>query len=103
MLGPGKLDISKWVLKSMIFVALFDRFFVEFMFNFASWPGRPDKRRAHTEHTQSTHRAHTEHTQNTHRAHTEHTQSTHRARTEPTQSAHRAHTEHTQSTHRAYT
>ena len=47
----------------MIFVVLFDRFFVDFMFNFASWPGRPDKRRAHTEHTQSTHRAHTEHTQ----------------------------------------
>ena len=22
------------------------------MFNFVSWPGRPDKRRAHTEHTQ---------------------------------------------------
>ena len=39
----------------MIFVAFFDRFFVDFMFNFASWPGRPDKRRTHTEHTQSTH------------------------------------------------
>ena len=25
------------------------------MFNFASWPGRPEKRRTHTEHTQSTH------------------------------------------------
>ena len=89
------------------------------MFNFASWPGRPEERRAHTEHTQSTHRqsthrahtehtqsthrAHTEHTQNTHRAHTEHTQSTHRARTEPSQSTHRAHTEPTQSTHRAHT
>ena len=36
----------------MIFVACFDRFFVEFMFNFVSWPGRPDKRRAHTEHIQ---------------------------------------------------
>ena len=53
MLGPGKLDISKWVLKSMIFVVLFDRLFVDFMFNFVSWPGRPDKRRTHTEHTQS--------------------------------------------------
>ena len=27
------------------------------MFNFVSWPGRPDKRRAHTEHAQSTRRA----------------------------------------------
>ena len=44
----------------MIFVILFDRCFVGFMFNFASWPGRPDKRRTHTEHTQSTHRAHAE-------------------------------------------
>ncbi len=44
----------------MIFVIFFDMFFVDFMFNFASWPGRPDKRRAHTEHTQSTHRAHAE-------------------------------------------
>ena len=40
----------------MIFVACFDIFFVDFMFNFASWPGRPDKRRTHTEHTQSTRR-----------------------------------------------
>ena len=47
MLGPGKLDISKWVPKSTALGP----------------PGRPDKRRAHTEHTQSTHRAHTEHTQ----------------------------------------
>ena len=65
------------------------------MFNFAPWPGRPDERRAHTEHTQSTHRAHTEHTQSTHRAHTERTQSAHRAHTEHTQSTHRAHTERT--------
>ena len=64
MLGPGKLDISKWVPKSTMlgpkiddFRYIFDRFFVDFMFNFASWPGRPDKRRTHTEHTQSTHRA----------------------------------------------
>ena len=47
----------------MIFAAFFHSFFVDFMFNFASWPGRPDKRRTHTEHTQSTHRAHAEHTQ----------------------------------------
>ena len=52
-MGP-KID-EVWVLKSMIFVIFFDRFFVDFMFNFVSWPGRPDKRRAHTE-TQSTHR-----------------------------------------------
>ena len=57
-MGP-KID-EVWVLKLMIFVIFFDRFFVDFMFNFASWPGRPDKRRAHTEHTQSTHRAHAE-------------------------------------------
>ena len=53
-MGP-KID-EVWVLKSMIFVIFFDRFFGDFMFNFVSWPGRPDKRRAHTEHTQSTHR-----------------------------------------------
>ena len=53
-MGP-KID-EVWVLKSMIFVIFVDRFFVDFMFNFVSWPGRPDKRRAHTEHTQSTHR-----------------------------------------------
>ena len=41
----------------MIFVVFFDIFFVDFMFNFVSWPGRPDKRRTHTEHTQSTRRA----------------------------------------------
>ena len=52
-MGP-KID-EVWVLKSMIFAAFFDRFFVDFMFNFVSWPGRPDKRRTHTEHTQSTH------------------------------------------------
>ena len=64
MLGPAKLDISKWVPKSTMlgpkiddFCYIFDRFFVDFMFNFASWPGRPDKRRTHTEHTQSTRRA----------------------------------------------
>ena len=50
-MGP-KID-EVWVLKLMIFVIFFDRFFVDFMFNFVSWPGRPDKRRAHTEHTQS--------------------------------------------------
>ena len=62
-MGP-KIDDAGF-LKSMIFVAFFDIFFVDFMFNFASWPGRPDKRRTHT---QSTHRAHTEHTQSTRRA-----------------------------------
>ena len=67
MLGPGKLDISKWVPKSTMlgpkiddFCYIFWYIFVDFMFNFVSWPGRPDKRRTHTEHTQSTH---TEHTQ----------------------------------------
>ena len=50
MLGP-KIDD---------FFAFFDRCFVDFMFNFAPWPGRPDKRR--------THRAHTENTQSTRRA-----------------------------------
>ena len=48
-MGP-KID-EVWVLKSMIFVAFFDRFFVDFVFNFIFWPGRPDKRRTHTEHT----------------------------------------------------
>ena len=52
----GSQNRRCWVLKSMIFVIFFDRFFVDFMFSFVSWPGRPDKRRAHTEHTQSTHR-----------------------------------------------
>ena len=37
----------------MIFAAVFDRFIVDFMFDFVSWPSRPDKRRTHTEHTQS--------------------------------------------------
>ena len=41
----------------MIVVIFFDMFFVDFMFDFAFWPGRPDKRRTHTEHTQSTRRA----------------------------------------------
>ena len=41
-MGP-KID-EVWVLKSMIFVIFFDRFFGDFMFNFVSWPGRPDKR-----------------------------------------------------------
>ena len=49
-MGP-KID-EVWVLKSMIFVIFFDRCFGDFMFNFVSWPGRPDKRRVHTEHTQ---------------------------------------------------
>ena len=54
-MGP-KID-EVWVLKSMISVDFFDRFLADFMFNFVFWPGRPDKRRTHTEHT---HRAHTE-------------------------------------------
>ena len=52
----GSQNRRCWVLKSMVFVTFFDRFFVDFIFTFACWPGRPDKRRTHTEHTQSTHR-----------------------------------------------